>query len=239
MKKLVPNIITCCNLLSGALAVMLAAEGLFHCAFGMILLGAIFDFFDGMSARALKVNNPIGKEIDSLADVITFGLAPSVMLMQAIRLATENSNYTWGWWSSVALVMAAFSALRLAKFNIDERQTSSFIGLATPANAIFWGALIAAFPDMASWAQFMPWAMLAVMAVSCWLLICELPLFSLKFKNLSWQDNKVRYIFLIGCVLIIALCCTYAAARANWHYAMFSGTGIILWYIIANLFPEK
>lgn len=218
---------------------MLAAEGLFHCAFGMILLGAIFDFFDGMSARALKVNNPIGKEIDSLADVITFGLAPSVMLMQAIRLATENSNYAWGWWSSVALVMAAFSALRLAKFNIDERQTSSFIGLATPANAIFWGALIAAFPDMASWAQFMPWAMLAVMAVSCWLLICELPFFSLKFKNLSWQDNKVRYIFLIGCVLIIALCCTYAAARANWHYAMFSGTGIILWYIIANLFPEK
>lgn len=239
MKKLVPNIITCCNLLSGALAVMLAAEGLFHCAFGMILLGAFFDFFDGMSARALKVNNPIGKEIDSLADVITFGLAPSVMLMQAIRLATENSNYAWGWWSSVALVMAAFSALRLAKFNIDERQTSSFIGLATPANAIFWGALIAAFPDMASWAQFMPWAMLAVMAVSCWLLICELPLFSLKFKNLSWQDNKVRYIFLIGCVLIIALCCTYAATRANWHYAMFSGTGIILWYIIANLFPEK
>ena len=239
MKKLVPNIITCCNLLSGALAVMLAAEGLFHCAFGMILLGAFFDFFDGMSARALKVNNPIGKEIDSLADVITFGLAPSVMLMQAIRLATENSNYAWGWWSSVALVMAAFSALRLAKFNIDERQTSSFIGLATPANAIFWGALIAAFPDMASWAQWLPWAMLAVMAVSCWLLICELPLFSLKFKNLSWQDNKVRYIFLIGCVLIIALCCTYAAARANWHYAMFSGTGIILWYIIANLFPEK
>ena len=239
MKKLVPNIITCCNLLSGALAVMLAAEGLFHCAFGMILLGAIFDFFDGMSARALKVNNPIGKEIDSLADVITFGLAPSVMLMQAIRLATENSNYAWGWWSAVALIMAAFSALRLAKFNIDERQTSSFIGLATPANAIFWGALIAAFPDMASWAQFMPWAMLAVAAVSCWLLICELPLFSLKFKNLSWQDNKVRYIFLIGCVLIIALCCTYAAARANWHYAMFSGTGIILWYIIANLFPEK
>lgn len=239
MKKLVPNIITCCNLLSGALAVMLAAEGLFHCAFGMILLGAIFDFFDGMSARALKVNNPIGKEIDSLADVITFGLAPSVMLMQAIRLATENSNYAWGWWSSVALIMAAFSALRLAKFNIDERQTSSFIGLATPANAIFWGALIAAFPDMASWAQWLPWAMLAVAAVSCWLLICELPLFSLKFKNLSWQDNKVRYIFLIGCVLIIALCCTYAAARANWHYAMFSGTGIILWYIIANLFPEK
>ena len=239
MKRHIPNIITCCNLLCGTIAVMLAAEGLFHCAFGMILLGALFDFFDGMSARALKVNNPIGKEIDSLADVITFGLAPSVMLMQAIRLSTENSNYAWGWWSSVALIMAAFSALRLAKFNIDERQTSSFLGLATPANAIFWASLIAAFPEMASWAQWLPWAMLAVAALSCWLLVSELPFFSLKFKNLSWQDNSIRYIFLIGCVLVIALCTTYAVVKGNYHYALFSGAGVILWYIIANLFPGK
>ena len=239
MKRHIPNIITCCNLLCGAIAVMLAAEGLFHCAFGMILLGALFDFFDGMSARALKVNNPIGKEIDSLADVITFGLAPSVMLMQAIRLSTENSNYSWGWWSATALVMAAFSALRLAKFNIDERQTSSFIGLATPANAIFWASLIAAFPDMASWGEWLPFAMLAVAALSCWLLVCELPFFSLKFHSLEWKENQTRYIFLIGCVLVIALCCTFAVLRGNYHYALFSGTGVILWYIIANLFPEK
>lgn len=239
MKKHIPNIITCCNLLCGAIAVMLAAEGLFHCALGMIVLGALFDFFDGMSARALKVSNPIGKEIDSLADVITFGLAPSVMLMQAIRLATENSNYSWGWWSATALVMAAFSALRLAKFNIDERQTSSFIGLATPANAIFWASLIAAFPDMASWGEWLPFAMLAVAALSCWLLVCELPFFSLKFHSLKWKENQTRYIFLIGCVLVIALCCTFAVLRGNYHYALFSGTGVILWYIIANLFPEK
>ncbi|MBO4362123.1 MAG: CDP-alcohol phosphatidyltransferase family protein [Paludibacteraceae bacterium] len=239
MKKHIPNIITCCNLLCGAIAVMLAAEGLFHCALGMIVLGALFDFFDGMSARALKVSNPIGKEIDSLADVITFGLAPSVMLMQAIRLATENSNYSWGWWSAAALVMAAFSALRLAKFNIDERQTSSFIGLATPANAIFWASLIAAFPDMASWGEWLPFAMLAVAALSCWLLVCELPFFSLKFHSLKWKENQTRYIFLIGCVLVIALCCTFAVLRGNYHYALFSGTGVILWYIIANLFPEK
>lgn len=240
MKKHIPNIITCCNLLCGAIAVMLAAEGLFHCAFGMILMGALFDFFDGMSARALKVQNPIGKEIDSLADVITFGLAPSVMLMQAIRLSTENSNYAWGWWSAAALIMAAFSALRLAKFNIDERQTSSFLGLATPANAIFWASLIAAFPEIASWAAWMPWAMLAVAAVSCWLLLSEIPFFSLKFKNLSWQDNAVRYIFLIGCVLVIALCVTYAVVKGNMQYALFSGAGIILWYIIANLVtPHK
>lgn len=239
MKRHIPNIITCCNLLCGAIAVMLAAEGLFHCAFGMIVLGAVFDFFDGMSARALKVKNPIGKEIDSLADVITFGLAPSVMLMQAIRLATESSNYAWGWWSAVALIMAAFSALRLAKFNIDERQTSSFIGLATPANAIFWAALIAAFPDIASWAQWLPWAMLAVAAVSCWLLVCELPFFSLKFHDLSWSENKTRYVFLIGCVLVLALCSTMAVLRNNYHYALFCGTGIILWYVIANICSPK
>lgn len=235
MKKHIPNIITCCNLLSGALAVMLAAEGLFHCAFGMILVGALFDFFDGLSARALKVKNPIGKEIDSLADCITFGLAPSVMLMQAIRLSTENSNYSWGWWSAVALVMAAFSALRLAKFNIDERQTGSFLGLATPANAIFWASLIATFPDMASWAQWLPWAMIAVAAVSCALLVCEWPLFSLKFKSLGWKENKLRYIFLIGCVLLIALCCILEVLLNNYHYGLFSGAAIIIWYLVANL----
>lgn len=231
----IPNIITCCNLLCGALAVMLAAEGLFVCALGMIVLGAVFDFFDGFSARALKLQNPIGKEIDSLADVITFGLAPSVMLMQAIRISTENSNYAWGWCSAVALVMAAFSALRLAKFNIDERQTTSFIGLATPANALFWASLIATFPDMASWAQWMPWAMLAVAALSCFLLVSELPMFSLKFHSLGWQENKLRYIFLIGCVLLVVLCCLRAALTGNYHDALFSGAAIVIWYVVANI----
>ena len=239
MKRHIPNIITCCNLLCGALAVMLAAEGLFHCAFGMILLGALFDFFDGMSARLLQVKNPIGKEIDSLADVITFGLAPSVMLMQSIRLATDNSNYAWGWWASVALIMAAFSAVRLAKFNIDERQTGSFLGLATPANAIFWASLIATFPDMASWAQWLPWAMIAVATVCCWLLVSELPMFSLKFKSLGWKENSLRYIFLIGCVLLIALCGTLEVLLNNYHYCMFSGAAIIIWYLVANICAPK
>ena len=85
----------------------------------------------------------------------------------------------------------------------------------------------------------MPFAMLAVAALSCWLLVCELPFFSLKFHSLKWKENQTRYIFLIGCVLVIALCCTFAVLRGNYHYALFSGTGVILWYIIANLFPEK
>ncbi|MBQ9339191.1 MAG: CDP-alcohol phosphatidyltransferase family protein [Paludibacteraceae bacterium] len=228
MKRHIPNIITCCNLLSGAMAVMLAFEGLYICAFGCIMIGACFDFFDGMTARILGVSGPIGKELDSLADVITFGLAPSAMLVQSVRQATENSNYEWGWWSMVFFIMAAFSAVRLARFNCDERQTDSFIGLATPANALFWASLITTYPDMASWAMWMPWAMLAACLISCYLLVAELPMFSLKFHNLSWTDNKTQYMFIIGCVAIVALC------TALGHFIA-SGALIIVWYIVANL----
>lgn len=231
MKKHFPNILTCCNLLSGAAAVALAFDGLFVCAFGMILLGAMFDFFDGLTARLLGVSGPVGKELDSLADVITFGLAPSAMLVQAVRLATENSNYSWGWWSLVFFVMAAFSAVRLARFNCDERQTTSFIGLATPANALFWASLISTWPEMASWAMWMPWAMLAVCLISCWLLLAEIPLFSLKFHNMTWADNKVRYIFLSGCLLLIALCILL-------KHALLAGSAVIVWYVVAALFDN-
>ena len=226
--KNLPNAVTCCNLLAGAAAVMMASEGHFRYALLLIIAGAVFDFLDGLTARALKVQSPIGKELDSLADCITFGLAPSVMLMQTIRLQTEASNYAWGWWSAVALLMAAFSALRLAKFDTDERQTSSFIGLATPANALFWASLIAAFPSLPSLAQWIPCAMIALMLLSCWLLVAELPFFSLKFKSLSWADNKVRYIFLFGVILLIVL-----AALLGHIWA--AGAIIIIWYVVANL----
>ena len=216
---------------------MLAAEGLFHCAFGMILLGAIFDFFDGMSARALKVNNPIGKEIDSLADVITFGLAPSVMLMQAIRLATENSNYAWGWWSSVALIMAAFSALRLAKFNIDERQTSSFIGLATPANAIFWGALISSSEGYLTSPMFNAPFLLAFEVLACWLLVCEIPMFSLKFQDKSWANNRLRYVFLVLCAIILVGCAVCGIAdNTVWRMLSRGIAGCIGTYLAMSIY---
>lgn len=232
IKKHIPNMVTCCNLLSGAVAVMMAAEGRFEWAFVCILVGALFDFFDGLTARALHVSSNIGKELDSLADCITFGLAPSVMLMQAIRLETGVSNYDWGWWSAIALLMAAFSALRLAKFNVDERQTSSFIGLATPANAIFWASLIAAFPKLASYAAWLPFVMLAMMLVSCWLLVSEVPFFSLKFKNLSWADNKERFIFLIGAAVLAVLVAVLG-------YVWAAGAAVIVWYVIANLINLK
>lgn len=228
MKKSIPNILTCCNLLSGAGAVVMAFEGQFTLAFLLIIVGALFDFCDGASARLLGVSSPIGKELDSLADLITFGLAPSMMLVQAIRLNTVNSTYDWGYWSLIGLLMAAFSALRLAKFNVDERQTTSFIGLATPANALFWASLLADWPKLASYAEWVPFAMVAMMLLSCWLLVSEVPFFSLKFHDFSWRENRVRYIFLIGCVLLIAGCVTVG----HW---LFSGCVCIVWYVLAAL----
>lgn len=207
---------------------VMAFEGQFLSAFVLILVGALFDFCDGMSARLLKVSSPIGKELDSLADCITFGLAPTMMLVQSVRLSTMNSNYEWGYWALVGLLMAAFSALRLAKFNCDERQTSSFIGLATPANAIFWGSLIAQYPELPAVAEWVPVVMMAVMVVSCYLLVCELPMFSLKFHDLKWANNKVRYVFLIGALVLLALCVLMGSP-------LLSGAAIILWYIVSSV----
>lgn len=228
MKKHIPNTITCLNLISGCIATYWAFVGIYEFALAFIILGAFFDFFDGMSARLLHVSSPIGKELDSLADLVTFGLAPSVMLVQAIRLETLNSTYDWGYWPLVCLLMAAFSALRLAKFNVDTRQTDSFIGLATPANAIFWASLIAAWPKLPSYAEWVPFAMVAVMLLSCWLLVSEVPFFSLKFHNFSWRENRTRYIFLIGCVLLIVACTLLG-------YFLFAGCACIVWYVLAAL----
>ena len=140
----IPNGLTSCNLISGCIATVFALAYNYQLALGFIVLGAVFDFFDGMSARLLHVSSPIGKELDSLADDVTFGVAPSAMIFSV--LYTHEYPY-WliplsGVLPYLAFVMAAFSAIRLAKFNLDERQTTSFIGLPTPANALFWASLV-------------------------------------------------------------------------------------------------
>jgi len=204
-----------------------AFHGHFHWALLMIILGAVFDFFDGMVARLLHISSPIGKELDSLADVVTFGVAPSAMIFQLygyvqtpewLQPLAPVLPYT-------AFLMAAFSALRLAKFNLDERQTTSFIGLPTPANALFWASLIAAqLPWLASPRFNAVWLFLFMLA-SCFLLVSELPLFALKFKNLTWADNRVRYIFIAGAVLLLLA-------------GLFTSLGltaiplVILWYLV-------
>lgn len=219
--------ITCCNLLSGAVAVYLSTQGAFMLAFAFILLGAFFDFFDGMTARKLGVSGPLGVQMDSLADDITFGLAPAMMLACYLRPII-------GWWSAIALLMAAFSALRLAKFNIDTRQTTSFIGLATPSNAIFWGG-ICSMPYAMTAPAWVPWLLLGFSLISCWLLVCEIPFFSLKFKNFTWQDNSEKYIFLIGVVVLIGYCILRACQYGHIEFALFAGTACITWYVVLNL----
>ncbi len=225
-RRIIPDAITCCNLLCGAVATYLATQGAFVWAFLLILGGAFFDFFDGLSARLLKAPSKVGVELDSLADDITFGLAPSMMVVCYLLPVI-------GWWALCALIMAAFSALRLAKFNVDERQTTSFIGLATPANAIFWGSLCC-MPYAITAPVWMPWVILAMTLVSSFLLISEIPFFSLKFKNFTWKENADKYIFLIGTIILIAFCVTKGILAHRIEFVLFSGTAIIVWYVVLN-----
>lgn len=225
-----PNALTCCNLICGCMATGAAFHGHFEWALLMIILGAVFDFFDGMAARALGISSPIGKELDSLADVVTFGVAPSAMLFQLFGLVQypEWLQPLMPYMPYTAFIMAAFSALRLAKFNLDERQATSFIGLPTPANALFWGSLIVGqLPFLAS-PRFNAVFLFLFVLMFSFFLIAEIPLFALKFKNLSWQDNRVKYIFLAGCIVLLLLFMDATAIAC-----------IILWYIALSLLSWK
>jgi CDP-diacylglycerol--serine O-phosphatidyltransferase len=195
IKKHIPNSITCLNLFSGCVAVFLAFKGNYEGAIIAILLAAVFDFFDGFAARLLKAYSPMGKELDSLADMVSFGVAPG-----AIVFSLLSETNVCEWLPFLAFLIPVFSGLRLAKFNIDERQTTSFIGLPTPANAIFWAGL--AF----SYSTFLIsnyWILVALTIIFSYLLVAEIPMFSLKIKNLSWKSNQTQYLFLIGCAAIL------------------------------------
>ena len=225
-----PNILTCCNLVCGCMATGAAFHGHFTWAFVLIIAGAVFDFFDGMAARALHISSPIGKELDSLADIVTFGVAPSAMLFQLFGIVQypEWLAPAASWLPYTSFLMAAFSALRLAKFNLDDRQTTSFIGLPTPANALFWSSLIVAdLPWLASPRFNAVWLFLFMLAAS-FLLTSELPLFALKFKNLSWADNRIKYIFLCGALLLIL-------AAILTPLGLTALPLIILWYLLLSI----
>lgn len=212
MRKYIPNSITCCNLICGCIAV---GYGFYSCgqqefvmlSFAFIMMGAVFDFFDGFAARLLGVSSAIGKELDSLADVITFGFAPATLVYSMLAALIPHDC---GKLAGFAFLIAAFSALRLAKFNVDTRQSMGFIGLPTPANALFWGSVAWTFVQHEQWALAHPEVIIGVLAVgvlfSCWMMVCEVPMFALKFHDFSWAHNKVRYSFiLISATLIAAL----------------------------------
>ena len=190
--------------------------------FIVISSGQSFDFFDGMSARALGVSSPIGKELDSLADVVTFGVAPSAILFrlfcqvhypEMLMPLRDVIPYT-------AFIMAAFSALRLAKFNLDERQTTQFIGLPTPANALFWGSLVLGQHAFLVSLKFNAVFLFLFMLLFCMLLVSEVPMLALKFKDLSWEKNRVKFIFLLGCLPCFLLGASCFAAIILWYVAL-------------------
>jgi len=223
MKKHIPNAITCLNLISGCIATYFAFEGSYPTSLLFIVIGAVFDFFDGMTARLLHVSSPIGKELDSLADDITFGFAPSAMVFSYLGSFHQHIFIL----PFLAFVMAAFSALRLAKFNLDERQALGFIGLPTPANALFWGALIVGLGDAITTLPYAHWAILLGTFVSCYLLVSEIPMFALKFKHWGWQGNEVKYAFVVTSALLIAVLGIIGIAA------------VIAWYVLLSAVTRK
>jgi CDP-diacylglycerol--serine O-phosphatidyltransferase len=215
MKKHIPNFITCLNLFAGSIAVYYAFQGNFPLVMLLVILAAVFDFFDGFAARLLKAYSPMGKEMDSLADVISFGLAPGVV---AFSLLKQSGLPLWLCFAG--MIIPVFSALRLAKFNIDERQSSSFIGLPTPANALFWVGLAYSFSNFLIANN---WLVIILIIIFSALLVAEIPMFSLKFKSFNWTNNKLQYIFLIVCIILLIMLQLNAFAP------------IILWYIVLSI----
>jgi len=207
LRRNLPNALTCCNLVSGCIATAYAFGANPLWALIWIIIGATFDFFDGMSARLLGVSSPIGKELDSLADDVTFGVAPATILYTELSVIDYPSAMEClrGVLPFFAYVMAAFSALRLANFNIDTRQTSSFIGMPTPANALFWASLVVSMPDLLECSKWMVFVLMLAICVSSWLLVAEISMFALKFKHWGWRGNEVRYAFLGVSAIILLL----------------------------------
>ena len=213
MKKHIPNIITSFNILSGTIGIVQVLIGHWQIGFFLMIAAAIFDFFDGMVASLLKVSSPIGKELDSLADVVSFGVLPGMMMYMMMLNNHQLDFLSTGHFRFAplfAFLIPMLSAMRLAKFNLDERQTSSFIGLPTPANALFIGAIYLASYDLCTCSsihQFISsaWFLYPVTLILSWLLVAELPLFSLKFKNLKWKGNEFRFILITGSVLLLAI----------------------------------
>lgn len=225
-RKHIPNLLTLANLFCGVLAILMALSDRLIWASSFILLGIFFDFFDGYFARLLKIGGHFGRELDSLADVVTSGVAPGFIMFQLLTHATKGAWYSslsseqsnWQSFEGTNYYILPFlgfliplaSAMRLAKFNIDERQTSSFIGMPTPGFSLYVLSLpliyfYADIPFFANLTQNIPFLVISTLT-GCFLLNSELPMFSLKFDNYGWKGNEVKYIFLLlSAILLIAL----------------------------------
>lgn len=214
MKKHIPNMITCCNLLSGCVSIVLICNGYALAAGIMIFMAAVFDFFDGFAARLLKAYSPLGAQLDSLSDVVSFGVAPSFIIYYYLNQqpTADSLNIDISGFNLVAFTaffLAIFAALRLAKFNIDDRQTTSFIGLPTPAMGLFVASLpftlnndhLAFMGNIITNTYFL----LAIIIIFSFLMVSEIPFFSLKIKNLRFKENIHLYILAAFAVVAFSL----------------------------------
>lgn len=239
-KLQIPNLFTAGNIVSGVIGIQLALAGDLVSAAWMIAIGSIFDVLDGMVARLLNAQSELGKQLDSLADMVTFGVLPGFIVFQLIALG-ENSEGLLKYLPYVAILIPVLSAFRLAKFNIDTEQSEEFIGLPTPAHAIFWaampvgmagtfngvvsGAHVGSVYDMLIDTSFGIPAMAIITSI---LLVARIRLLSLKFKNLAWHGNQSRFILILLSLLIFVL-------------LGFSGIPIIilLYLNLSIIYPQK
>ena len=218
IKKHIPNTITLLNLASGLLAVIAVFKGYYDEAFIFVCLGIFFDFWDGFLARKFKVSGELGLQLDSLADVVTSGVVPGLMMFKLFQDIQEDDTskyflteefYYMGFVPYLGFIITLASAYRLAKFNIDTRQTDSFIGLPTPANALLIMSIpMIQYAGTHEWlveALYNPFILLAITVLSAYMLNAEIPLFSLKMKDFSWDKNKLQVIFLVLSVVLLFL----------------------------------
>ncbi len=248
IKKHIPNFLTCCNLLCGVIGIQLVVGLSFDFAYlnyGLngaivcVILACVFDFLDGFVARLLKVSSHIGKELDSMADMVSFGVLPGFMMFQMtfsavsdelVSINSDNVFLNYGACIAfLAFLIPVFSALRLAKFNIDTRQSESFIGVPTPANTLFIAGLAYIYTQENNFLSFFvsPISLVVLSVVLSYLLVAELPLIALKFKNFGWPDNKMRYVLIISCIVLLTIL-NFTAIPL-----------IIILYIILSLIENK
>ncbi len=246
MKKHIPNIITSLNLLSGCIAILFVVSGDLVVASFLVLFGMFLDFFDGLAARLLNVQSDVGLQLDSLADMVSFGVVPGLMMFQLLNKATmphvletgfEASETIYGFEAGmnllpfIGMLIILASAYRLAKFNVDTRQTTSFIGLPTPANTLLIISLPLIFQfqytELIGSIIFNQWFLIILTLVSSYLLNAEIPLFALKFKTWDFASNKIRYLFL-GISLIAIIVLKFIAIPI-----------IILFYVLLSLFWKE
>ncbi|MEY4135585.1 MAG: hypothetical protein RL386_1935, partial [Bacteroidota bacterium] len=225
--SIIPNFITLANLSAGALATLCLLYGRLEAAIWLVGASVIADFLDGAVARRLNAHSALGKQLDSLADMVAFGVVPGILMYGLIAVSWNDGQWPGDIFMPAlpGLLLTIFAALRLGKFNIDERQGTGFIGLPTPACTILVAGLLLIFNSHeAAWAQFLfkPWMLYGITALLCWLMVAEIPMLALKFSNFGWVGNEIKYIFAFVSVALSIVFREAAPVLIIFVYAAFS-----------------